>query len=135
MKRTTAERELMQAESLSRATAGRSKNDALIVAGFAARGIVAHPRRDSFTYNAWQALGRQVRKGEHGVKCCVIVKVTKKAETPDKKDKTFSMRKPAPVFHISQTDLVNPDKFARGMQAIEEQARDFDPDDCEGDEE
>ena len=31
------------------------------------------PRENVFTYKAWQALGRQVRKGEKGVKVCVYI--------------------------------------------------------------
>lgn len=31
------------------------------------------PYEDIFTYNRWQALGYQVRKGEHGAKLAIII--------------------------------------------------------------
>jgi hypothetical protein len=71
-----------------------------------------------FTYHAWRALGRQVRRGEHGVKVCTFVECDGKAgptgedcdgvidEAPRKRGK---FRRPwtATVFHISQTDLID----------------------------
>jgi hypothetical protein len=59
-------------EALSRATSGLSmSNYPTIYGGFMEKGIPESeikPRENVFTYNAWRALGRQVRRGEHGVK-------------------------------------------------------------------
>ena len=67
----------LQQEALSRAVSGQSVcNYREIFAGFMARGIPEEdikPRENVFTYNAWRALGRQVRKGEHGVKCLTFI--------------------------------------------------------------
>ena len=64
------------------------------------------PRENVFTYNAWLAKGRQVRKGEHGVKAVTFVPMTLK----DKRDpsKKIESRRPwtTTVFHISQTDPI-----------------------------
>jgi antirestriction protein ArdC len=85
-----------------------------------AKGIPEHeirPRENVFTYHAWRALGRQVRRGEHGVK--VVTFVTSKGKE-DKdgvatndldgtdKPKIGGARRPwmATVFHISQTDPI-----------------------------
>ena len=59
-----------QSEALSRATNGDSRlNYPAIINGFEAKGITdAEPRVNVFTYNAWKAKGRQVLKGEHGIK-------------------------------------------------------------------
>jgi antirestriction protein ArdC len=62
-----------------------------------------------FTYNAWRALGRQVRRGEHGVKVCTFVPVTDKDDKPDdsgKKARRYSRPWTATVFHVSQTDPI-----------------------------
>lgn len=60
----------IQAEALSRAINGESLlNYPAILDGFAAKGITdVEPRINVFTYHAWRAKGRQVRKGEHGVR-------------------------------------------------------------------
>ena len=58
-----------QTEALTRATTSQSeRNDAIVVEEFAARGITATPRVDVFSYNAWRALGRQVKKRPEDVK-------------------------------------------------------------------
>lgn len=98
----------MEREALSRARNGGSlANDALVIRTFMARGLQGvdiRPRDNVLTYHAWRALGRQVRKGEHGVKVTTWIPV-------EKRDKTTGERKPdgvrpktATVFHISQTD-------------------------------
>jgi hypothetical protein len=57
----------MQAEALANARAGQSvMNYAAIFEGFMARGIVEaniKPRENVFTFHAWKALGRSVKKG------------------------------------------------------------------------
>jgi antirestriction protein ArdC len=65
-----------------------------IFAGFAAKGLTdIRPRENVFTYKAWQALGRQVRKGEKGVSVCTWLTVTKDGQ------QTTIPRK-STVFHI-----------------------------------
>ena len=56
----------------------------VIIAGFVAKGIPEHeirPRENVFTYHAWRALGRQVRRGEHGVKVTTWIPAAGKEET------------------------------------------------------
>ena len=100
-----------QAEALSRALTGQSwSNFPAIIQGFKARGISEDqilPRENVFTYQAWRALGRQVRKGEHGVKVVTFIKRDKKTEdteTGEVKLQTYSVPRTVSVFHISQTD-------------------------------
>lgn len=98
-------------ESLSRAVSGNSTANYLpIIAGFMARGIAVDdikPRENVFTYNAWRALGRQVRRGEHGVKATTFVPVKGKKATEEKPGKDgFKMPRTVTVFHVSQTDPV-----------------------------
>lgn len=101
-------------EALARAADGESERnyDALFT-GFEAKGIspdIVIPRENVFTYNAWIALGRQVRKGETGVKLPeVFIPVTKKDEDHPKSEKKkmrFMRNRPAAVFHVSQTDPI-----------------------------
>ena len=100
-----------QTEALSRALTGQSwSNFPAIIQGFKARGIPEDqisPRENVFTYQAWKALGRQVRKGEHGVKVITFIKrdkKTKDTKTGEVKLQTYSMPRTVSVFHISQTD-------------------------------
>ena len=96
-------------EALARAVSGQSfSNFPAIFQGFGAKGIPEseiRPRENVFTYEAWRALGRQVRKGEHGVKVLTLVECVKEdKETGEKK----AYRRPwsTTVFHVSQTDSV-----------------------------
>ena len=100
-------------EALHRATSSAStSNYSNIFAGFAEKGISdVRPRENVFTYNAWRALGRQVRKGEHGVKVLTFIEAKEK----DKQDPTTGQvkqgrgyRRPwsTTVFHVSQTDPI-----------------------------
>jgi len=72
-----------------------------------------------FTYNAWRALGRQVRRGEHGVKVVTFVSVrgrdskadvdgvaTNDADGTNKGKGGYRRPWTATVFHVSQTDPV-----------------------------
>jgi antirestriction protein ArdC len=101
------DKQTLRNEALSNALHSQSfMNYQGIFQGFMAMGIPESeikPRENVFTYNAWLALGRQVRKGEHGVKCVTFVPVEKK----DKKtgEKT-SFRRPwtTTVFHVTQTE-------------------------------
>lgn len=67
----------MQQEALARARGSLStSNYAAIFEGFAAMGIPEDdikPRENVLTYHAWRALGRQVRKGEHGVRVITYI--------------------------------------------------------------
>jgi antirestriction protein ArdC len=85
-----------------------------IIEGFAAKGIPVDqiiPRENVFTFHAWKALGRCVRKNEHGVKVCTYVecKGKKDAGTQDSEAKGFKRPSGTTVFHISQTDPITKD--------------------------
>jgi hypothetical protein len=69
----------------------------------------AHPisARDEnvFTFSAWKAVGRRVKKGQHGVKAVTFVPVGSKEdkETGEKKA-GYRMPRTVTVFHVSQTE-------------------------------
>jgi hypothetical protein len=69
-----------------------------IFEGFMEKGIPSDdikPRENVFTFNAWKALNRVVKRGEKGVKITTFI--------PDpEKGKTYP--KTTTVFHISQTE-------------------------------
>ena len=94
----------MQAEALDRARNGVTlTNYPAIITEFHARGLAIddiRPRENVFTFNAWKALGRVVRRGEHGVKVITFVPVK------DKETGEVTGKRPwtSTVFHISQTD-------------------------------
>jgi hypothetical protein len=98
-----------QLESLKRAVHGQSlTNLPAIFQGFAAKGIPEaeiKPRENVFTFEAWKALGRHVRKGEHGVKVVTFIESRSKEIDPDTGERKL-IRRPwtTTVFHISQTD-------------------------------
>ena len=100
------------AEAYSRATIGqRFMNYPSIYEGFAAMGIADAdilPRENVLTFNAWRALGRTVRKGQHGVKVVTWVSMTKKTAADDGTEKVEGFRRPktTTVFHVSQTDAL-----------------------------
>lgn len=71
-------------------------NDVLVIQAFQERGINATPRVDVFIYNAWLAKGRQVRKGEKGVKILTFVEKADGSKLP----------RWVTVFHLSQTDAM-----------------------------
>jgi hypothetical protein len=110
------ERSEMQQEALARATSGQSlANFPAIFAGFMAKGIPEsdiQPRINILAYEAWRALGRQVRRGEHGVRVTTFVPMEKKTgesdpETgEDKRVKLGRRAWTAVVFHINQTDPI-----------------------------
>jgi len=101
---TPQERQARSEESLSRAIGTiQSQNDSVVEAHYAALGIHATARTDVFTYNAWRALGRQVRKGEHGCRLTVWIHPT--STDPAKVNKPFP--KATTVFHVSQTDPID----------------------------
>jgi len=98
----------MRAEALDRAQHGQSMaNYATIFEGFALKGIPETdvlPRVNVFTFNAWKAQGRSVRKGEHGVRVLTYVEMTKRDEDPEKEPNSWRQPRATTVFHISQTD-------------------------------
>src|SRR2546428_12189701 len=96
-------------EALSRAVSGQSfSNFPAIFQGFAAKGIPESeikPRGNVFTFDAWKALGRYVRKGEHGVKVVTFLETLSKEIDPDTGERKL-IRRPwtTTVFHVSQTE-------------------------------
>lgn len=76
----------LQQKALENAVSGESlANYQAIFDGFAAMGIDmadVEPRVNVFTFNAWKALGRVVKKGQHGVKIVTVVPCTKKDREP-----------------------------------------------------
>jgi len=92
-----------QQEALNRARGNNSMlNYQTIIAGFMAKGIPPSeiiPRENVLTYNAWQAINRQVRKGEKGVKVVSWIK------TIDKNGLEVMRPTSATVFHLSQTEI------------------------------
>jgi hypothetical protein len=110
-----ATKEQIQQEALSRALSGQSlSNWPAIVRGFLAKGIPEDeilPRENCFTYHAWRALGRQVRRGEHGVKVVTFLPARDREETdPTTGERKTARRSSRPwtatVFHVSQTDQI-----------------------------
>lgn len=97
----------IQAEALARATQGQSwANYPAIFAGLAAKGIPAdqiQPRENVLTFHAWKALGRVVRKGEHGVKVVTFVPMMKR-DTNGEAQPIGRRPRTTTVFHISQTE-------------------------------
>jgi hypothetical protein len=98
-------------EALTRAVSGQSfTNFHAIFQGFAAKGIPESeikPRENVFTFNAWKALGRVVRRGEHGVKVTTFIECKGK-ETDSDTGERKSFRRPwtTTVFHVSQTEAI-----------------------------
>jgi len=107
-RRTTEVRQ----EALTRAISGQSlSNFPAIFQGFAAKGIPESeikPRENVFTFEAWKALGRYVRKGEHGVKVVTFIETLSKETDPDTGERKI-VRRPwtTTVFHVSQTEGIN----------------------------
>ena len=93
------------AEALARAQGGMpNHNYVSIIQGFMARGIAAadiEPRVNVFTYHAWRAKGRQVRKGEKGIRVVTFIPTTDKATGETTGKRPWS----ATVFHVTQTDV------------------------------
>lgn len=102
----------MQNKALNNAVTGASvANYQAIFEGFAAMGIEAAdvvPRENVFTFNAWKALGRVVKKGQHGVQIVTVIPCTKKDK--DSGDEVAVKKvKATTVFHVSQTEELGAD--------------------------
>jgi len=98
-----------QSESLDRAVTGQSMaNYPAIIMGFSAKGIPEGdiiPRENVFTFQAWRAKGRSVRKGEHGIKIVTYIPIPEKTDSDGKVTRVAGRRpKSTTVFHVSQTD-------------------------------
>lgn len=105
-------REVIAAQALKNATENNSvANYQAIFEGFAAKGIAIEeiePRVNVFTYNAWRAKGRQVRKGETGVKVVTFVNAKGQAAEGDQGEaQGYKFARSVAVFHISQTDPIS----------------------------
>jgi len=105
-------KEEQRTEALSRATTNSSvSNYAAIYAGFEDKGIPEgdiHPRVNVFTYRAWQAKGRQVKRGQRGVKVHTWIPVKRKEKQANGEEvvKSFKTCRTATVFHVSQTEAM-----------------------------
>lgn len=111
-------RDEIRKQALANALADKSAaNYETIIEGFMDKGLEPDdiiPRVNVFTYNAWQELGRQVRKGEKGVKIVSMVPVRARvdgdaqeaAPQVDEDGKPRMRSVAATVFHISQTDPI-----------------------------
>lgn len=104
----------LQDQALTRAKVGQSTaNFAPIINGFAERGIPVEdilPRENVFTFNAWKALGRKVKKGEHGVRVSTFregTRTERNQETGEVEVKSFRSPWFTTVFHLSQTEPIN----------------------------
>jgi antirestriction protein ArdC len=81
-----------------------------IFEGFIAKGIPESeimPRENVFTFNAWRALGRTVRRGEHGVKVLTFIeRASKETDNGTGERKTIRLAWSTTVFHVSQTETL-----------------------------
>jgi len=70
------------------------------------------PRENVFTFKAWNAQGRKVKKGEHGVKIHTVIETPIKEEVDPNTSEVRVLTKARPwtttVLHISQTEPVEP---------------------------
>tara|TARA_R110002020_G_scaffold195559_1_gene396560 strand:- start:490 stop:1032 length:543 start_codon:yes stop_codon:yes gene_type:complete len=111
-----------QVEALQRALQNVSFfNYATIVYGFAWKGIEHSeviPRENVFTYNAWLALGRQVQKGEKGVKILTMKLGEKKDSNGNKTGEKYKFFGNVTVFHISQTKGIKPEYTGELKQLV-----------------
>lgn len=118
--------EQLRQESLTRAVSNTSLlNYGAIYTGFVEKGIPTEeilPRQNVFTFAAWKALGRSVKKGEHGVKVITWIETVDK----DNPELTRKLCRTTTVFHVSQTQPMNqfaepgsPYAIGRGDRSME----------------
>lgn len=97
----------LQAQALTNATEGNSAaNYDAIFEGFDELGIAPEdiiPRVNVFTFNAWKALGRVVRKGQHGVQVRTVIPCERTNKESGEVER-FTRPKVTTVFHVSQTE-------------------------------
>jgi len=66
------------------------------------------PRENVLTFEAWKALGRHVRKGQHGVRVVTWIPISEVKDASGEVVRKAGRRpKTAVVFHISQTDVTD----------------------------
>lgn len=96
-----------QTDALARATQGASfLNYPAIIQGFIEKGIAPAditPRVNVFTFNAWKAKGRSVKKGEKGVRVVTFVERAKQLDNGESIVSRFPST--TVVFHVSQTEV------------------------------
>ncbi len=115
-------------EALARATNGQSvANYAAIFDGFEAKGIAPDqilPRENVLTFEAWRAVGRHVRKGEHGVKVVTWVERKRNERKADgsTEERTSRFCKSTTVFHVTQTDPDEPIGKRAGREGFNAQS-------------
>jgi hypothetical protein len=104
----------MQTAALQRARTSQAlTNYPAIFQGFMAKGIPESeikPRENVFTFDAWKALGRSVKRGEHGVRVVTFVECSaseRDPETGEEKCATYRRPHTTTVFHISQTEPIS----------------------------
>ncbi len=117
----------IQQQALAKAVQGDSvANYEDIFNGFTAMGIDKadiEPRVNVFTFNAWKALGRVVKKGQHGVRIVTVIPCAKKdRETGD--EVAVNKVKRTTVFHISQTEAIDGEPTTKqgATVSVDEQA-------------
>jgi antirestriction protein ArdC len=111
-KATHSSSEAIRQEALTRAISGQTmSNYPAIYQGFIAKGISESeiiPRENVFTFNAWRALGRTVRRGEHGVKVLTFIERAGKETDKDTGErKMIRLAWTTTVFHVSQTEALH----------------------------
>lgn len=113
-------------EALARAQNGQSTtNYGAIFAELMAKGIPEHeiiPRENVLTFHAWKALGRSVKKGEHGVHVMTWIPVSEVRNTDTNEIERPAGKRPktAVVFHVSQTEPTGErqGRYSRRTQAM-----------------
>jgi hypothetical protein len=112
MKLTTSQEKMtmatteQQIEALMRARSGYSKNDAIVFIEMTERGYTdVRPRENVFTFNAWKAQGRVVKKGEKGLPIVTWIPCKKQAAAGEEGKKLRP--KTAHVFHFEQTQAID----------------------------
>ena len=94
------------AEALTRARSGLAvTNYPAVFSGFMERGIPETeiiPRENVLTFHAWRALGRTVKRGEHGVRIVTWIDCDKRDDDGEVVE-TYRRPKTTIVFHVSQT--------------------------------
>ena len=78
-------------------------NAAEITSALALRGCSCQPYKDVFTFNRWKALGRHVKKGEHGIRLSVMTE-TEQEDRETGEVKTRKVMHRAYVFCACQVE-------------------------------